>query len=179
MRPSVGLFHTAKNVITQTIDQSNPASYFDTLPGKLKRFFERYPPRPFKEYASKSTLTNAPDANPFIANKHPVTQRYHTSKYSMRRQSDLWKLAYRFGIQDYLPPLQNGKKFYQEKYDSRPIMKGVLRPKGHKYERTAAERIAAREEAISKIDDVIAQHKSKRVLRDRAAKKEKRAKHWV
>ncbi|CAM9018171.1 unnamed protein product [Wickerhamomyces anomalus] len=148
MRVSLGLFNTA--VKTEI-------SYFNTLPEKLQRFFTRYPPRPFKEYASESTLTTAENANPFIANKHPITKRYHTAKYSMRRQSDLWKIAYRHGIQDSLPPLANGKKFYQEKYDTKPLMKGVLRPKGAKYERERPLKEAKMKEALLHADEKIAE----------------------
>lgn len=152
MRVSLGLFNTA--VKTEI-------SYFNTLPEKLQRFFTRYPPRPFKEYASESTLTTAENANPFIANKHPITKRYHTAKYSMRRQSDLWKIAYRHGIQDSLPPLANGKKFYQEKYDTKPLMKGVLRPKGAKYERERPLKEAKMKEALLHADEKIAELRGK------------------
>jgi len=173
MRATVGLFNTAVKTTESHI------SYFNTLPDKLQRFFTRYPPRPFKEYASKSTSTTAEDANPFIANKHPITLRYHDPKYSLRRQSDLWKLAYRYGIQDALPPLANGKKFYQEKYDTKPLMKGVLRPKGHKHERERPLKDARIKEALLHADEKIAEVRGKKTFEKRKAKKEKKVRNFV
>lgn len=152
MRVGLGLFNAAVKT---------DISYFETLPSKLQRFFTRYPPRPFKQYASESTLTTAENANPFIANKHPITKRYHTSKYSLRRQSDLWKIAYRHGIQDALPPLANGKKFYQEKFDTRKLMKGVLKPKGSKYDRERPLKDAKIKEALLHADEAIAELRGK------------------
>ncbi|CAI4496352.1 CFF_collapsed_G0021130.mRNA.1.CDS.1 [Saccharomyces cerevisiae] len=35
---------------------------------------------------------------PFLPNKHPVTQRFHDPKYSLRRMSDVYKLALRYGV---------------------------------------------------------------------------------
>lgn len=65
--------------------------YFDLLPIQLKNFFKKYPPN--MKYSDKPTLITAIDANPFLANKNPATGKYQEPKYSLRRMSDLYKLA--------------------------------------------------------------------------------------
>ncbi|CAI4907151.1 BAD_collapsed_G0021090.mRNA.1.CDS.1 [Saccharomyces cerevisiae] len=132
--------------------------YFDSLPLKLKSFFQRYPPS--IKYSPVSTSTKAINANPFLPNKHPVTQRFHDPKYSLRRMSDVYKLALRYGVEEFLPPIENTKKlFFEEKYNKKTLMKGVLLPKGHKHELKLNEKLKKREEALKKVDDLIASKK--------------------
>lgn len=126
---------------------------FSKLPQKLHNFFIKYPPRPFKSYSDKPTTIDAPDFNPFMAAKNPETGRWRGSQYSLRRASDLYKMARKFGIQDLLPPIP--KKFYEEKYNDKVFMKGVLNPKGRKWEHALPEKLVAREEAIANMDDII------------------------
>jgi large subunit ribosomal protein L25 len=169
MKPSLTLLQAAKEFSKEASD----SAFFDRLPPTLQRFFERYPPIPFKQYATAPTLTTVEDANPFLPNKHPITQKYHDPKYSLRRQSDLWKLAYRFGVQDCLPQLQGDKKFYEERYDANPYLKGTLRPKGRKYERNMSERKGKIMEALEKADEKIVAvkgNKYKRLLERRESK---------
>ncbi|KAH3686120.1 hypothetical protein WICPIJ_002904 [Wickerhamomyces pijperi] len=165
MRPTLGLLQTiAKPALEH-------AQHFEKLPTVLQNFFQRYPPRQFHEYSDKPTLTTAPDANPFLPNKHPVTEKYHNPKYSMRRQSVLWKLAYQYGVQDCLPSLQNGKKFYEEKYEANEFMRGQLRPKGHRHEKNRAERKAKIQDAVEQADEKILKvkgNKYKRLLERKA-----------
>ncbi|ODQ66754.1 hypothetical protein NADFUDRAFT_7300, partial [Nadsonia fulvescens var. elongata DSM 6958] len=97
---------------------------FYSLPPKLINFFARYPPAPFREYSSQPELTTAPNANPFLNNRHPVTNNVHDAIYSSRRQSDLYKLAYKYGIHELLPPCKHNKKFYEAKYEESPRLKG-------------------------------------------------------
>ncbi|CDR41532.1 CYFA0S07e03224g1_1 [Cyberlindnera fabianii] len=170
MRFSLALLQQAKQATTTA---SHDAALFERLPETLQRFFERYPPAPFKQYATKPTLTTAEDANPFLANKHPVTQKYHQPKYSLRRQSELWKLAHHFGVADCLPQLQGDKSFYQEKYDANEFMRGQLRPKGHKYDKTKQQRRDKIQAAVEQADEKIIAvkgNKYKRLLERRAKK---------
>lgn len=139
--------------------------FFNELPSQLKRFFQKYPPRPFREYASHPTTTNAPDANPFLANKHPVTQRWHSPQYSMRRQADLWKAAYRFGIQHLLPDLLHKRKFYEEKYAEGVKLTGAQYFKLSRGERRAPARAKEVEEAVADLDNKIARRKGRRFER--------------
>ncbi|KAI0463333.1 hypothetical protein LJB42_003356 [Komagataella kurtzmanii] len=151
---------------------------FKKLPQKLQNFFTRYPPAPFKKYASTPTSTTADDANPFLPNIHPVTNKTHNPIYSMRRQSDLYKLAYKFGVSDLLPTLNNGKMFFQEKYDNKKPLRGVVNPKGHIWERTLEARKAAIQEAVSKADDILVEHRGMKYNR-RLERRKTEQKTWV
>lgn len=175
MRPSSSLFNAVKSGVKVASDDID---YFAKLPVKLQAFFTRYPPVQFKTYSTKPTSTDAEDANPFLPNRHPVTNKTHNPKYSMRRQSDLWKLAYRFGVEDQLPVLQNNKIFYQEKYDANQFMKRTLRPKLARYERNKEERKQKTKDALAKADETILAvkgNKYKRLMERRA----KEGKSWI
>lgn len=137
----------------------NAEQAFKKLPVKLQTFFTRYPPAPIRGYAEKQTLATAPDANPFLPNIHPVTKKVQDPIYSLRRQADLYKLAYKFGVADLMPKMQNGKLLYDEKYAKKPLLKGLVNPKGHKWERTYDERRQKLEDGIAKADEVLVEHR--------------------
>lgn len=128
---------------------------FNKLPIKLQKFFTKYPPAPFKQYATAPTSTLAEDANPFLFNVHPITKKVHNPVYSMRKQSDLYKLLYKFGVSDLLPVLNNGKKFFQDKFDNSIPLRGVTNPKGHKWERTMDLRKKRIEDGLAQADDLL------------------------
>ncbi|AWU75767.1 uncharacterized protein C5L36_0B10050 [Pichia kudriavzevii] len=151
---------------------------FFKLPLKLQNFFTKFPPAPIKKYSDRPTLTNAPDANPFLPNRHPITGRTHEPLYSSRRQSDLYKLAYKFGIADLMPPLANGKKFFLEKQQSSPILRGVLYPKGHKWERTYDARKKAIADALEQVDDILIKHRGSK-YRKRLERREEEKRTWI
>ncbi len=150
---------------------------FKKLPRTLQTFFTRYPPAPIKIYATKPTFTNATDANPFLPNIHPITKKVHNPVYSLRKQSELYKTAYKFGIADLMPVMQNQKKVYQEKYVSKPVLKGVLNPKGHKWERTYAERKRKIAEGIANADKVLIQYRGSK-YKKRLERREKEKPTW-
>ena len=144
---------------------------FDKLPGMLQRFFMKYAPTTMKSYSAVPTSTRAEDANPFLPNKHPESLRWHNPKYSLRKQSVIYKAAYRFGIQDLLPPMK--KKFYEEKYNNKRLMKGVLAPKGHKYDLAKPEKMAKIADNLAKMDEKIIAvkgNKYKRILKKKIEK---------
>lgn len=141
-------------------DTKNP--YFQQLPPHLMKFFSKYPPTPFAKYSERPTSTHADDANPFLPNKHPVTNRWHKPKYSLRRQADLYKAAYRLGITHLLPKLGNNKRFYEDKYENKKPIDGTLRFKLHKWERNFESRQQEIKEALEKADEVIGASKNKR-----------------
>lgn len=147
---------------------------FDQLPAQLKNFFKKYPPS--IKFADKPVSTHAIEANPFLANKHPVTGRYHEPKYSLRRSSDLYKMAYLYGVQNMLPPMK--KKFFEEKYENKKMMKGVLLPKGHKHELQREGKIAKMQEAIKNADKFIIDAKGAKYMRKLEEKKKANAKTW-
>lgn len=154
------------------------AEAFSKLPQKLQNFFTRFPPMPIKKYSDKPTTTDAADANPFLPNRHPVTGRTHEPIYSLRRQSDLFKLAYKFGISDLMPPLANNKKFFLEKQQQSPILKGVLYPKGHKWERTYAERKKKIADALNEVDDILIKYRGSK-YKKRLERRELQEKKWI
>ncbi|CDK26141.1 unnamed protein product [Kuraishia capsulata CBS 1993] len=154
-----------------------PQQAFKKLPQTLQNFFTRYPPAPFKKYATEPTLTSAEDANPFLYNRHPVTQKVQDPIYSMRRQSDLFKLAYKFGVADLLPALNNDKKFFQEKYDTKPTLRGVTSPKGHKWERTFTKRKTRIADALDKVDDILIEARGTK-YKKRLERREKEKRTW-
>ncbi|KAK9466513.1 hypothetical protein V1512DRAFT_253649 [Lipomyces arxii] len=136
---------------------------FKKLPPLLSRFFKQYPPRPVKEYASKPTLTNALDRNPFMVATHPITKKVHEPKISLRKQSDLYKLAVEYGLEKTLPPMT--KKFGSVKHATKRKMRGVVRPKLKKHERTAEERAAKRLQGINAADEIIVKKKGRKYAR--------------
>lgn len=148
---------------------------FERLPLKLKNFFSKYPPS--IQYAKAPTSALSVEANPFLPNKHPVTGKYHNPKYSKRRMSDLYKLADRYGITEFLPPMN--KQFFEDKYESKQFMKGVLQPKGHKYESTIAERQAKMEKAIANADKTIIDAKGMKYARKLEQKRKKKQVTWI
>ncbi|CAN3362606.1 large ribosomal subunit protein mL59 [Diutina catenulata] len=147
---------------------------FAKLPQKLHNFFLKHPPRPFATYADKPSTINDPHKNPFFANKNPESGAWHDAKYSLRRSSDLYKMARKFGIQDLLPPMP--KRFYEEKYNNKNWMRGQLAFKKQKWERELPDKLAAREEAIRTMDDTIA--KARPGYKKQMAKKEANKKTW-
>ncbi|OUT20834.1 hypothetical protein CAS74_003830 [Pichia kudriavzevii] len=138
---------------------------FFKLPLKLQNFFTKFPPAPIKKYSDRPTLTNAPDANPFLPNRHPITGRTHEPLYSSRRQSDLYKLAYKFEI-------------LLEKQQSSPILRGVLYPKGHKWERTYDARKKAIADALEQVDDILIKHRGSK-YRKRLERREEEKRTWI
>ncbi|CDO93552.1 unnamed protein product [Kluyveromyces dobzhanskii CBS 2104] len=148
--------------------------YFELLPVQLRNFFKKYPPN--VKYSSKPTVITAADANPFLPNKNQATGKYHDPKYSLRRMSDLFKLAYRYGIHDLLPPSK--KLFYEEKYENKKFMKGILMPKGHKHERLLAGKKAKMEEAIKNADKFILEAKGSKYKRRLEKKQNERSRSW-
>ncbi|EDK41629.1 hypothetical protein PGUG_05727 [Meyerozyma guilliermondii ATCC 6260] len=145
---------------------------FKHLPQKLHNFFVRYPPRPFAQYSSSPSTLDKPEMNPFLPNKNAQTGRWHGPKYSLRRSADLYKMAYKFGIADLLPPIPH-KRFYADKYENKNWMRGVLFQKKHKWERQLPEKLAQRAEAIEKMDDIIVEARPtyKKQLKKREQKK--------
>lgn len=144
------------------------------LPFQLKSFFKKHPPS--VKYASKPISTHDIEANPFLPNKHPVTGCYHEPKYSMRRMSDIYKMAHLYGLQEFLPPMK--KLFFQEKYDNKKLMKGVIFPKGHKHELMRDSKLAKMEEAIKNADRFIIEAKGKKYARRLESKKQDKKMTW-
>ncbi|KAK9450136.1 mitochondrial 54S ribosomal protein mL59 [Limtongia smithiae] len=139
------------------------AGVFGRLPSLLSKFYLRFPPVPIQQYAIKPTLMTDPLRNPFLPAINPTTKRYQEPIFSLRQQSVLFKLARQFGLQDTLPPLN--KKFGIEKAESKKPMRGVLKPKMSKADRTRPQREAKRAKALAEADELIIKAKGKRYQR--------------
>lgn len=150
--------------------------YFNKLPKTLQSFFKKYPPN--IEYCSKPTSTHDFKANPFLPNKHPVTEKYQNPAYSRRRASVIFKEATRWGVESLLPPFPQ-KRFFEDKYHNKPVMKGVLRPKGHKYEHTKEARQKKIEVALENADKKIIDAKGQKYARRLERKKKDSKVTWV
>lgn len=195
MRPSLGLFTKKKPRVlasevlasVERMKQIQPRTsgevtneinpFFAHLPKNLANFFKRYPPPPYHKYSDRPTTSDADDMNPFLPSKHPVTKRWCAPKYSLRRQSDLFKTAYRFGISHLLPTLLNNKKFYEDKHQNKTPVRGSLSFKLSKGERTKESRKAEVDEAVANMDEIIAKHRGSAYKR-KVEKKKSRPMPW-
>lgn len=104
-----------------------------SLPGILRRFFEKFPPgqpyaletqRPSKPVPTTSTLEDGtvaaieptpedllrvstpfsdPTYNPFLPWRNPITGRWRGPYYGLRRQANLCKAAERYGMETMMP----------------------------------------------------------------------------
>lgn len=149
---------------------------FSKLPRRLYNFFAKYPPRPFVEYSDKPLAIQDPKMNPFLPSKNVETGRWYGAKYSGRRSAELVKLASKFGLQDLLPPLPH-RQFFADKYYNKNWMRGVLTHKKQKWERELPEKLKARNDAIAKMDDIIAATRP-RYKKQLEKRKEKEKKWW-
>ena len=149
-----------------------------SLPPRLLRFFARHPPPPvsFANRAPSSTasttlntssldpnasheettVTHSPPSlpypNPFQAQKHPVTGRWHEPVYSLRRQADLVKLARANGVEELLPHTVKGTQeriARRQEQGLRVRGTGVgQKVKGKLWERTMRGRLEKRRQAM-------------------------------
>jgi large subunit ribosomal protein L25 len=125
---------------------SHPRQYVklaQQLHPRLTRFFARYPPQAILPQSTSAILpantTSADTAvssgsqiadaleglNPFKAQKHPITGKWHDPVFSLRRQAELVKLARQYGVEELLPHTVKGT---EEKLRRR--MENGLRVKG-------------------------------------------------
>lgn len=153
-----------------------PNASFAKLPPKLVAFFQRFPPQPFVQYSAKKGYKDAANANPFLANKSRVTQKTHKPLYSLRRQSDLYKLAHKFGVHSLLPPMN--KTFFEERHDQAKPLVGEMLWRKHIREKTKESRKAVIAEALEGMDDKIAAVKGKKHLK-RIERREAEKPTWV
>lgn len=131
----------------------------EALPPRLSRFFARYPPQailsstttsPSNTPSQDSTIASADQIkshqaalgfpNPFKAQKHPVTGKWHDPVFSLRRQADLVKLARKHGVEELLPHTVKGtEERIRKRVENGLRVKGTgigQRVKGKESERT-------------------------------------------
>ncbi|GEQ71001.1 hypothetical protein JCM33374_g4682 [Metschnikowia sp. JCM 33374] len=153
----------------------SPKEAFAKLPQKLHNFFIRYPPRPFASYSDKPSTISDPTCNPFLPNKNSDTGRWHSAKVSMRKSADLFKMARKYGLEELLPPIPH-RKFYEDKYNNKNWMRGVLFQKKQKWERELPEKLEKRRIAMEKMDETILAARPS--YKKQLAKREQKKRTW-
>jgi len=108
---------------------------FKTLPQQLQYFFQRFPPN----LSPLASHKYPPGSNPFKSSFNPATKKWNEPIYSLRRQSDLCKLAVRYNVADLLPAMRRDQV-------EKKVMKGTIKWKGRKAARTRD----ARKERVEK-----------------------------
>ncbi|KUJ22477.1 uncharacterized protein LY89DRAFT_607087 [Mollisia scopiformis] len=147
-----------------------------SLHPRLSRFFARYPPQailspsgttvpPSQDsiIASADHIPSQEDAsaspNPFKAQKHPVTGRWHDPVFSLRRQADLVKLARKYGVEELLPYTVKGtEERIRKRVENGLRVKGTgvgQRVKGKESERTLKGRLEKRRQAMLEMPQMI------------------------
>ena len=120
---------------------STPAvKLVSTLPRPLLNFFKRHPPASATQWMPQTIpgSIKPPPRNPFHPTKNTVTGKYNEPIYSVRRQTDLTKLAKDHGLEHLLPRRVDHKEKVHATANS--PMRGLVRWKGTKMERTRSMR---------------------------------------
>lgn len=113
----------------------------NALPRPLLNFFKKHPPASQTQWAPITGSTDKSPRNPFHPHKNTTTLKFNEPRYSVRRQTDLVKMAREYGLDHLLPPRVDHKENLHPKADT--PMKGLIRWKGTKMERTRDARRAA------------------------------------
>ncbi|KAI9812823.1 MAG: hypothetical protein M1832_000339, partial [Thelocarpon impressellum] len=97
--------------------------------------------------------------NPFRAQKHPITGRWHNPVFSLRRQADLVKLARKHGVEELLPYTVKGTAERLKKREETGLqVKGTgvgQKVKGKAWERTMKGRLEKRRQAMLDMPQMI------------------------
>jgi len=162
-----------------------------SLPPRLLRFFARYPPPILSSTSARApgttTLnTSSSDSNasqeeasvieesirsskaynPFRAHKHPLTAVWQNSRFSLRQQADLIKLARHHGVEELLPYTPKKTDVRLRKREQLGLrVKGTgegQKVKGKKEERTMKSRLDRRRQAILEMPAMIEKWKEVR-----------------
>ena len=160
-----------------------------SLPPRLLRFFARFPPPksslanrapPSSISTSLNTSPSDPNAdheeatvadsppptpypNPFQSHKHPVTGKWHSPVFSLRRQADLVKMARANGVDELLPyTTKSTEARLQRRTEHGLRVKGTgvgQRVKGKIWERTMQSRLHKRRQAMLGMPKLVQQWK--------------------
>ena len=162
--------------------QSSYVQLAKTLHPRLLKFFARYPPRVSSAGApgaAATTLnTSSADANhvpsetpsaepllqpskknPFVPKKSPLSGRWQGPVFSLRQQSDLYKLAAKQGVAELLPYTPKNLAERTRKREELGLrVKGTgvgQRVKGHVQERYLGQRLEKRKTAMKRMGGLI------------------------
>lgn len=120
------------------------------LPRPLLTFFAKFPPASAESWAgpagaAKNTGQQIASKslgvrrNPFIPSKNMKTFKYQEPTYSIRNQTNLVNLAAKYNLSHLLPP----RVPHKEKEGEKKVMRGMIKWKGTKSERTKEARMGA------------------------------------
>jgi large subunit ribosomal protein L25 len=114
--------------------------------------------------ASKAILYNDPEhPNPFLPQPSPNGKKWRSPKYGLRQQSDLIKMAKKYGVEQLLPTSRKSTVFKETRLAERGLaIKGTgigHKVKGHKWERTMETRLEERKKAMMEMPELIRQWK--------------------
>ncbi|KAI9676268.1 MAG: mRNA splicing protein prp28 [Trizodia sp. TS-e1964] len=130
-----------------------------SLPPRLSNFFAKYPtpallePTPGTHPKSSPAPTDTTYFNPFKAQKHPITGRYHDPIFSLRRQADLVKLARAHGVEELLPFTIKGTAERLRRKEENGLRGQKV--KGKEWERTMKGRLQKRKQAMLDMPQLI------------------------
>ncbi|KAI9794863.1 MAG: hypothetical protein M1816_002991 [Peltula sp. TS41687] len=137
-----------------------------SLPNRLTDFFRRHPPPALLQPSDQQQPTS--HGNPFQPRKHPITGRWSSPIYSLRRQAELVKLARNYGVEELLP---HGVKGTQERIRQRHEhglrVKGTgvgQKVKGKAWERDLKGKLEKRRQAMLAMPQMIQDWKQVQIL---------------
>ncbi|KAI5204858.1 hypothetical protein E4T39_03347 [Aureobasidium subglaciale] len=155
-----------------------------SLPPRLLNFFKRYPPPALSQSTTGTTTiaanTSSADANantptaiaenavsgstlepanPFMPFKNPVTQRWQPASFSLRKQSEIIKLAIKHDVVSLLPYTHKlPEEVARRRAEHGLRVKGTgvgQKVKGKMWERTLKGRLDQREKAMVAMPEMI------------------------
>ncbi|KAL1959708.1 hypothetical protein VTO42DRAFT_1294 [Malbranchea cinnamomea] len=117
-------------------------------------------PDPTAWSPSRALLRSLPGfPNPFLPYKNPETGRWRGAVISLRRQAELVKLAREYGVEELLPPGKKSTEYKETRLKEVGLrIKGTgigQKVKGHKWERTLAQRLEERRKAMLAMPQMI------------------------
>lgn len=113
-----------------------------------------------------SNLSSAKKHNPFLPFRNPRTGHWHPPHYSLRRQSELYRLASSHNVLSLMPPSPKHPEFKEEKRLERALQahqrmsEGLLpisgkKAKGKLWERTLRGRMEERRKAMEGMPEMV------------------------
>ncbi|EOD51103.1 putative pre-mrna-splicing atp-dependent rna helicase prp28 protein [Neofusicoccum parvum UCRNP2] len=161
--------------------QQQHISLAKTLPPRLMRFFQKYPPPSLLQAAGAPTISTTPSTtaaaaaatstdpeqpvyhNPFQPRFNTITGRWQGPVFSLRRQADLCKLAAKHGVEELLPyTIKKASERARRREEHGLRVKGTgvgQKVKGKEWERGLKGKLEERRQAMLKMPEMIQQWK--------------------
>lgn len=145
-----------------------------SLPPRLLSFFKRYPPPQLSSSLSSNATPQDPTTaassvpeprNPFLPYRHPATNAWHSPPISLRRQSELMKLANQHDVLPLMPYSPKSPEIREQKRIENGLrVQGTgmgKRVKGKLWERTLKGRLEGRRKAMEAMPEMVRQWKER------------------